>query len=171
MRVHPVLRVVATLATVLTLQVVPVSAGAPSVASQDIVVRLYRDRSPEVVLEGPIQPVLWYEPPRVWEKYFSKRIVQLYARAWECGTKWGICTIEASPIWYSQDPGGVTVDIQSGPSEVTVFAVIRYPVDAIGAGTAKLEYRMIKQGREWKIDDISYPDGSSLTEWLTDALK
>jgi len=131
---------------------------------QDTVVRLYRDFAAEAVLEDPVLPGLWNEPLQVWQIYFSKRIVNLYAGALKCAEKFGgICTTEMSPIWWTMDPGGVTVSIQPASMKSTVTATIHFPKD-----TAQLEYRLTHEEDGWKIDDIVYPDGETLQGWFAD---
>jgi len=152
----------------------PMSSDAAELkvpSPRDTVVQLYRDFSAQIVLEEPLQPGLWGQSLQVWGKYFSKQIVHLYAVTLRCADKHGICTTEVSPIWYSQDPGSVTVSVKPGPVESIVIATIEYPKDAVGSGTAKLEYRLVRDGDRWKIADIAYPDGTTLKGWLEDAVK
>lgn len=150
---------------------VPAMSGAPSPRSRDAVVRLYRDHAFEVAIEDPVLDTLWTMPPEAWKKYFSKRMVDLYALAWKCAKKDFICTTEVSPIWYSQDAVGSTVSIKSTSTETVVIATIHFPADAIGGKVAELKYQMVREGSGWTIDDILYPDGTSLSKWLADAVK
>ncbi|MBB6096164.1 hypothetical protein HNQ60_005055 [Povalibacter uvarum] len=163
-------RIVARLCVVLAASaissVLPASAASAAEAPSDVVARLYSDFSSEVVVEKPDQRSMRTVPPKAWKKYFTKEVVRLRARVWDCEEVNGVCMIEVSPIWYSADPGCVTVRIQAGSVESVVIATLQYPVDAVGSGKAQLEYRLIRVGRHWKIDDIAYPDGSTLRQWL-----
>jgi hypothetical protein len=137
----------------------------------DVVIQLYRDFSPEVVIDSPMQNGLWGQHPKVWAKYFSKQIVQLYTQVQYCERNGDICVRELSPIWYSQDPGNVGVKIQSGTDPSLVNVTIQYPVNAINPGTATLVYHLKQFGTVWKISDIAYKDGTTLIGWLLEGVQ
>jgi hypothetical protein len=147
---------------------VPMPPAENTTTPLHTVERIYRDFAAEAVLESPVQPGLWHAPLETWRMYFSKKIIRLYASVIQCNKKeGGLCTTELSPIWYSMDPAGVTVSIESS-SQSTVIATVTFPKDALDSRPATLKYHLISEDHDWKIDDITYDNGTTLQKWLTE---
>lgn len=137
-------------------------AAHPTTGPDEVVVRLYRDYAWEAVIETPLDSsrdlIMQGEP--VLSRYFTKELTNLILQDRRCAVRnQGICRLDFSPIWASQDPGATAMEITPGPARDAVTVSYRYPGDN---SRVRMVYRLSQTGKKWRIADIEYESGKSL---------
>jgi len=137
-----------------------VGIAAPS-NELDPVVRLYRDFAWEAVIDTPAAgPALLSESDAVWSRYFSPRLIKLLRKDRQCVSRTrGVCKLDFSPIWASQDPGAARLKVVPGDAPATVNVFFDYPANRVRIG---MKFFLKQSGARWFIDDIQYGDGRRL---------
>lgn len=130
--------------------------GAPArprvVTPQELVVmQLYKDFSWEVVMSYAPSAHLIDQPPKLLEKYFDDKIISLLVRDRECAQRQGMCRLDFSPLWASNNPAASRLDVQQNadPGVVSVSFLTPGSNQRIG-----LTYQLSRGARGWRISDI-----------------
>jgi hypothetical protein len=102
-------------------------------------------------------------------RYFAPELTSLLVEDRRCINRSGeVCNLDFDPIFASQDLGVADLSIAStGRGLVTVE--FTYPSNG---EKSQLEYRMVKRGKDWRIQDILYRgwDNTSLKQLLSKRL-
>ena len=140
--------------------------GNDSVRADVKVVRsLYEKFAGDAVLEDPLPQKDLLEQSRVvLLRYFTPELSSLILRDRDCAARnQGICGLDFSPIWDSQDPTGVTVKMTGESALGQVHVTVRYP----NGEKRDLVFRLIKTNAGWRIIDIIYSgDRQTLSQIL-----
>lgn len=97
------------------------------------------------------------QPREVLARYFDGRLTDLILKDRACVKAFGLCALDFSPIWDSQDPAGTTVRISTEMAleEVTV----RLSNPTLKAPT-RLTYRVVKTAAGYRISNLLFEDPS-----------
>lgn len=131
----------------------------------DLVKRLYAAYAWETNdAETAKHTPLFSEPAPVLARYFDAPLVRAVLQNRACQKRTGdICNLDFVPIWDSQDPGGVTVDVVPTRDSMIVQAHIHYQSDY---GTRVVTYHLRKTSAGWRITDIAGAEWPSLLRLL-----
>jgi hypothetical protein len=127
-----------------------------------VVAQLYRDFAWEAIVDEPKSrdDALLAQPRIVLARYFDDTLTALILNDRSCAAKThGICRLDFSPIWASQDPGASELRIAATKDPTVVAVRFRYP--ATGA-MIQLSYRMSQTRSGWRVHDIVDSPGRSL---------
>ena len=138
------------------------TAQATAVA---FIAHMYEEYSWETKDSGsPGKKPLFSAPAAELQRFFDARLTKaiLADRACEARVQ-GECNLDFDPMWNSQDPGGVTVQVVSTRDSMVVQARLHYPYDK---ETRVVTYRMRNTPAGLRIADMSAPRWPSLLELL-----
>lgn len=137
-----------------TLFCVGIAKAAPT-ASMTLVAELYRAYAWQAISasDAPFGKPLSQEKETVLRRYFTPELTSLLLADQRCvASTRGVCNLGFDPMFASQDPAATDLAIRpTGPR--TVMVEFTYPSN--GERVA-LEYRMVRCGDQWRIDDIQY---------------
>lgn len=107
---------------------------------------------------------LFSAPAAVLQRFFDAPLIKaiLADRACEARVR-GECNLDFDPMWDSQDPGGVSVQVVPTRNAMVVQARLHYPYDN---ETRVVTYRMRNTPSGLRIADMSSPRWPSLLELL-----
>ncbi|MGE5730857.1 MAG: hypothetical protein ACM37U_02890, partial [Gemmatimonas sp.] len=107
---------------------------------------------------------LFSAPPAVLQRFFGAPLAKaiLADRACQARTR-GECNLSFGPIWDSQDPGGVTVQVVPTRDSMVIHARLHYPYQN---ETRVVTYRMRSTPAGLRIVDMSARDWPSLLNLL-----
>jgi hypothetical protein len=134
---------------------------SPQVA---IVVKLYKHFAYEAVLDSPNDGPGFINSPRpVLLSYLTPELTDLLLKDRECVDRTEeMCKLGFAPLWDSQDPAGVTVNISPTASKEKVMVQLRYV-----SAPRTLIYHLMLTTAGWRIQNISYEnDRTSLAKIL-----
>ena len=140
--------------------------AAPALSSAlDLVKRLYAAYAWEASdAEAAKHTPLFSERAAVMARYFDAPLLRAVLRDRACEKRSGeICKLDFDPIWDSQDPGGVTVEVVPTRDMTIVQARIHYQSDH---DTRVVTYRMRKTSAGWRIADMAGAGWPSLLRVL-----
>ncbi|RZZ84139.1 DUF3828 domain-containing protein [Pseudoxanthomonas winnipegensis] len=138
-------------------------AATPDRQQRAVVERLYQDFAWEAVLESDT-PGLAEQSKDVLRRYFTARLAGLIAEDAACAARRReICRLDFAPLWGSQDPSAEALTLTSADGDTVR---VQYMVPSTREHIA-LSFRVAKSADGWRIDDILYPDGSSLAKLLS----
>jgi hypothetical protein len=149
----------------LALLAMPAMAAPPNGAG--IVRELYKDFAWEaVVADNAMSNEILIEQPRaILRKYFASKLASLILADRDCvSTNHGICALDFSPIWASQDPAAVDLSIE--PDRDPHLVTVHYTYPSNGEKIV-LRYKMVFTASGWRISDIVYQSGPSLITILS----
>lgn len=129
------------------------------------IAHMYEEYSWETKDSGsPGKKPLFSAPAAVLHRFFDARLTKaiLADRACEARVQ-GECNLDFDPMWNSQDPGGVTVQVVSTRESMVVQARLHYPYDK---ETRVVTYRMRNTPAGLRIADMSGLRWPSLLELL-----
>jgi hypothetical protein len=132
------------------------------------VVKLYRDFAWEAVSEDPdlSQLDLFGRSQAEMSRYLDSKLIALVMRDRACSRRTqGVCNLDFSPIWDSQDPVGITVKIKPTPDPNVVAVTLTFPDQQ---PKAELQYVMTKSPAGWRVGDIRYNSHKSLVQMLSE---
>ena len=157
------------LAAALCLLLVPAAANAGDASpGVDIVAKLYHDYAWEAVLSEPDDAYvpLVHEPRATLERYFDPVLADLIAKDAECAARTQeICRLDFSPLWASQDPGAIGLDVTASNEPTIVIVRFDYPGEP---ASIELKYTVAEGPSGWRITNIAGADWN-LLEILRDA--
>ncbi|MCA2988919.1 MAG: hypothetical protein INH02_16020 [Gemmatimonas sp.] len=151
-------------------------ACAPGASSREavsspatVVAQLYRDYAWEIVLEDAHGwSTLLDEPRDVLTKYFDDPLVDLLEQDRRCRERTrAICTLDGSPIWYSNDPDARRLTIAGGADSTEIAVSFTRSQPPPDGEIIKLTYRMARTPRGWRVHDVRFPEGGSLVALLS----
>lgn len=147
---------------VLLMTVTTITCAAESLGAQ-IVLRLYRDFAWEAVLSQPGVPMFADQPKAILRRYLTNRLASALAIDSICKARQHeICHLDFMPLWASQDPTARDLAIsQISRDEVRV----EYTPTASQSKIVLL-FRVEQTEVGWRVADIVYPSGRSLTKIL-----
>jgi hypothetical protein len=136
---------------------------------EDVVAWIYRDFAFEAIM-----PLYWKDaylidqPRETLQLYFTDDLAFLILKDRQCVEKTHeICNLDFDPIFASQDPGGMDLEISPADKSNTVHVQFMYP----GNGQKiSLSYEVENTLRGWRIKDIIYESGGSLRKILSQKL-
>jgi hypothetical protein len=134
---------------------------------EDVVAWLYRDFSWEVTMGDQYwqNGTLIEQPKEILSLYFSDEIVSLIIKDRACvKAKHELCSLDFDPIFVSQDPSAVDLEIISADKSNTVHVRFRY---ACSQERVNVYFRIEKTARGWRVSNITYGNGKSLLNILT----
>lgn len=131
------------------------------------VAQLYRDFAWEAVVEEPE----WHghdlmeQPRAILLRYFDEHLTDLLLADRACASRThGICRLDFSPIWASQDPGASELKVLPTQDSTLVVVTFRYPS---GGDSIELRYQVLPTRRGWRIHNISQGSRWSLVALLS----
>lgn len=128
---------------------------------------MYSDFACEAVLEEPEcapEHQLLDQPKKVLTRYFDDRLASLLVADRECEARThGICNMDFSPVWDSQDWSGTYVVIRAASDSNHVDARLRLSRNTVRA----LRYTLVRTPAGWRIHDIGAPKKWSLVKSLS----
>lgn len=105
------------------------------------------------------------QPKAVLSRYFDPRLVRLWLADRACAAKsQEICNLDFAPLWASQDPEGITVQILPAADSAHVDVELRTPH---ASSPRVLRYSLIRTPGGWRIHDISFGREWSLVALLS----
>lgn len=145
-------------------------AAAPSAQSAEVAVvaALYKAFSWQALSDADelFGKPLTQQEEAVLRRYFAPELASLLVEDRHCIDRSGeVCNLDFDPMFASQDLGIADLSIAAtGRGLVTVE--FTYPSNG---KKNQLEYRMVKRGKDWRIDDIRYRgwDNTSLKHLLS----
>lgn len=148
-------------------------AAAPSARSAEVAVvaALYKAFSWQAISDADrlFGKQLTQQEEAVLRRYFAPELASLLVEDRRCIDRSGeVCNLDFDPIFASQDLGVADLSIAStGRGIVTVQ--FTYPSNG---EKSRLEYHMLKLGKDWRIDDIRYRgwDNASLKQLLSNKM-
>jgi hypothetical protein len=148
----------------LCVMLAPLSAIASS-SQVLLITQLYREFAWEAGLAAaPANPVPFAQQPmQKLRSYFTPRLAALLSADSACAGKKGMCKIDFAVLWDSQDPVATDLKISKGVAHRTIIARYRAP-DSKEQISITFELRRSSVG--WRIADIHYRSGASLTRLL-----
>jgi len=139
-------------------------ADASAVATVD---SLYRAFSWEAVMASSESPGLAQQSRPILLRYFTPQLATTLAADDACSKKrHEVCALDFSPLWASQDPAAEDLQISKGTTPAQVL--VRYTYPATGK-TISLQYQLVHTKVGWRVADILYPSGDSLSKLLSTA--
>jgi len=129
------------------------------------IARMYEEYSWETKDSGsPGKKPLFSAPAAVLQRFFDAPLTKaiLADRACEARVQ-GECNLDFDPMWNSQDPGGVTVQVVPTGDSMVVQARLHYPYDN---ETRVVTYRMRNTPAGLRIADMSAQRWPSLLKLL-----
>ena len=142
-------------------------AAAPRIYEkpEDVVAWVYRDFAFSVIM-----PFYWddasltEQPEETLLLYFTDELASLIIKDRQCAEDtYGICNLDFDPIFASQDPAAMDLEITPADESNTVHVQFTYP----GNGQKiRISYEVEKTPRGWRIKDIIYSDIRSLRKIL-----
>ena len=104
------------------------------------------------------------EQKAVIARYLDAPLLRAVLRNRACEQRTGeICNLDFDPMWDSQDPGGVTVEVVSTRASTAVQARVHYPSDST---IRVVTYRLRKTPGGWRITDMKGAGWPSLLALL-----
>jgi hypothetical protein len=140
------------------------AADDPSVA---LVKQLYREFAWEAVLTDPDPAMVGFmdQPRSELERFLTTKLAAELRRDREEVARTGeVGRLDFLPLWDSQDPSFVEVQIRPGPEPQTVLVTLASPHSE---APRKLTFRLKRTPAGLRIADIKYTSGLSLTEVLS----
>jgi hypothetical protein len=135
-------------------------------APESLVAKLYRELAGEAVMnDSELAPHdLFFESRDVMRHYLDPSLIGLILEDRRCSERMqGICALDFSPIWNSQDPAGTQIDFLKERDTTRIAVQLRHSYDG---RLDTLTYRMIKTPAGWRIHDIEYSNHKSLVTML-----
>ncbi len=134
---------------------------------EDVVAWVYRDFAFDAIMLPYWKNASLIEQPRkTLLLYFTEELALLILKDRQCVKETHeICKLDFDPIFVSQDPGVIDLQISPADKSNTVRVQFRYPGNGEKIGLA---YQVEKTTRGWRIRDIIYSDGRSLRKLLSD---
>ncbi|MCZ8206446.1 hypothetical protein [Gemmatimonas sp.] len=134
-----------------------------------VVAQLYHDYAWEVVLDDArAWATLTDEPRDVLMQYFDDRLVDLLEEDQRCRERTKqICTLDGSPIWYSNDPEATRLTVAGGADSTEIAVSFTRSQPPSEGAIISLTYRMARTPRGWRVHDVRFPGGRSLVELLS----
>jgi Protein of unknown function (DUF3828) len=131
---------------------------------EKVVLRLYRDFAWEASLQDSPFESLYYQSRVVLLKYFEPSLADLLVLDANCARKEGECNLDFDPIFDTQDPYVVSIEVtQTSKSHEIIASFNRgLPKDKQYAITYQL--KQVKDG--WRIANIVYKNGRTLKQAL-----
>lgn len=118
----------------------------------EIVFKLYRDYAWEAIMAGHSSDALLFEQEQgVLEQYFDEKLTSLILKDRACAKKEGICNLDFSPIWASQDPSAADLTITETNEQNIILVKFYRPGND---EKIELKYHVTKTTKGWKISDI-----------------
>lgn len=136
-----------------------------STASAALVSQLY-ERFPAPLEDTPISAgeSIIDQDREVLTQFFDSDLTNLILADRACvAQNGGVCRLDFDPIWDSQDPTAYEFEVH--PTKRTEIVKVRVQAPR-SSEDVELEYRLVQEGGEWRIADISYPEGFTLRELL-----
>ena len=135
------------------------------------VVKLYRDFAWGAVSDDPelSQLDLFGRSQAEMARYLDSKLIALVMQDRACSRKTqGVCNLDFSPIWDSQDPVGTTVKIKPTPDSNVVAVTLTFRDQD---RKSELQYVMTKSTAGWRVRDIRYNSHKSLVEMLSEPVR
>jgi hypothetical protein len=133
--------------------------------ASDVVAWVYRDFAYQAIFtsywkEGGVAQ----QPLKVLQRYFTDELAALLVKDRECSERTHeICNLDWDPIFASQDPGAVALEVSKPDAANIVRVEFGYPnTDK----KAKLAFHVQHTSRGWRISDIVDEEGGSLRKVL-----
>jgi hypothetical protein len=143
------------------------SFAAKAESAAAVVARLYKDFAweamagqPELFGEG-----LAHQDKATLRRYFTPVLAELLMRDAACQARVrGICNLDFAPLFYSQDPRVIDLDIQPrAPDQVEVAFK-----DPVSEERTQIAFRLVQVDGKWRVADILYgQQGMSLKNVLS----
>ncbi|MGP1665540.1 MAG: hypothetical protein ACTS5I_06430 [Rhodanobacter sp.] len=159
-RIEPCLFLALT-TTLVLLSSMSFAVEAPtSRADVNLVRALYANFAGEAVWEDlPTQNSSLDQPQTTLLRYFTSELPVPILRDRKCVARvLGICHLDFSPLWASQDPTGATVSMVGLTTLGRVHTTVRYP----GAEARDMVFQLAPTSIGWSAADIAYA-GDRLT--------
>jgi hypothetical protein len=156
---------------IFTLNVAIAQAQSAATGAVAAVVKLYRDFAWEAVSDDPglSQLDLFGRSQAEMARYLDSKLIALVMEDRACSRRTqGVCNLDFSPIWDSQDPVGTTVKIKP-TSDSNVVAVTLSFRDQ--NPKSELQYVMTKSPAGWRVRDIRYNSHKSLVQILSEPVR
>jgi hypothetical protein len=150
--------------TLLLLMGTSLSAQATPV---EAVTRLYRDFAWEAVFAAPPAGTTGFaqSPRATLIRYVDTTLARLLVADQACLARGqGVCNLDFSPLWGSQDPFVSELEI-AATGEPTIVRV-RYTIPG-GDQQVTIDLQLARTTAGWRIRDIFYEGGNSLRELLS----
>jgi hypothetical protein len=145
------------------------SVACPSESDErDVIVeKLYRDYSLEFVAFKPEFPTFADQPESVLTQYLTPDLASLILKDRECSRREKkACWIDTPSPWVRVGTVWrmLNIDVGEGSDVVARFTGVD------GVTSLELRYKVVRSGKDWRIDDFSY-EGYSLRENLRTSLR
>ena len=88
-------------------------------------------------------------------KYLDEHLVSLLLADRECAKKEGICHLDFTLLWDSQDPSAY--DLKISPADASNVVRVEF-FHAPGGAKTTIRYKMVKTPDGWRIADIVYKE-------------
>ena len=133
---------------------------------EDVVAWLYRDFIFTATMSSYWKGAsLADQPKETLLLYFTEELASLFVKDRQCAEKTnGICNLDFSPIFDSQDPA--VMDLEIAPADKSNTVPIQFTNPGYGK-KVRISYEVAKTSRGWRIKDIIYIDGHSLKKILS----
>ena len=133
---------------------------------EDVVAWIYRDFAFDAIM-----PLYWENAKLIEQSrktlllYFTDELTSLILKDRQCVIDTHeVCKLDFDPIFASQDPGAMDLEISPADKSNIVHVQFRYPDNG---EKISLSYHVEKTGRGWRIRDIIYTDAGSLRNLLS----
>lgn len=132
---------------------------------EDVVAWLYRDFSWEATMGGQfLNESLIEQPKEVLSLYFTDEMVSLIMKDRACvKATHELCNLDFDPIFVSQDPSAVDLEVSPADKSNTVHVRFRY---ASNQERVDLDFKVEKTAHGWRVSNIIYGHGKSLLKIL-----
>ncbi|MBI5189204.1 MAG: DUF3828 domain-containing protein [Nitrospirae bacterium] len=141
----------------LTTQVTDAKQKSP----KDVILKLYSDHQPKY------QKEINWKDKNILTKYLSPELVDLFMKDDECTKKYhGVCNLNFDPFYDAQDYDDKPLNLKIKEVKSN-RSMCEYRVSFFNITNIALVYRVVTTTSGWKIDDIVYPNGSTLKQTLS----
>jgi len=134
---------------------------------EDVVAWIYRDFAFDAIM-----PLYWknaslaQQPGKTLLLYFIDELASLILKDSQCVKQTHeICNLDFDPIFASQDPGAMDLEVSPADKSNTVHVQFKYPSNG---EKISLSYKVEKTPQGWRIRDIIYSNFGSLKKLLTE---
>jgi hypothetical protein len=143
------------------------SLAAKEESAAGVVARLYKDFAWEAMTSQPklFGEDLAHQDKATLLRYFTPTLAELLARDAACQAKVrGICNLDFTLLFYSQDPRVTDLDIRPQSLDLVEVAF----KDPVSGERTRIAFRLARVDGKWRVADILYgQQGTSLKNVLS----
>lgn len=133
-----------------------IAAPAAHPAHSTVVAELYKAFAWQAIASarGPFGKPLVEQDRHTLRRYFDPSLATLLLKDRRCVTRTGeVCNLDFDPIFVSQDPSAADLSIEAVDNGVVNVEFV-YPPNR---QRVQLQYKVVRNGKFWRIHDIRYP--------------